>query len=155
MALWSVRARRLRPKIGHSQVLRTRPPGFTYTGKKNLRGSVRWHPVCPDNELLRFNPLMSIAKSILAILLCYAMVLPGFGQQMPTTRMLTGDVPTTMIDRFTYNYRAHGVRKISFEDSPRLEKLIRAGIIYLSLRDAIALALENNLDLEYARINPK
>jgi outer membrane protein len=98
---------------------------------------------------------MSIAKSILAILLCYTMILPGFGQQMPTTRMLTTDAPTTMVERFTYNYRAHGVRKISFEDSPRLEKLIRAGIIYLSLRDAIALALENNLDLEYARINPK
>ena len=32
---------------------------------------------------------------------------------------------------------------------------MRAGIIYLSLRDAIALALENNLDLEYARYNPK
>jgi outer membrane protein TolC len=32
---------------------------------------------------------------------------------------------------------------------------MRAGIIYLSLRDAIALALENNLDLESARYNPK
>src|SRR6476469_6623463 len=43
----------------------------------------------------------------------------------------------------------------SFEDSPRLDKLMRAGNIYLSLRDAIALALENNLDLESARYNPK
>jgi outer membrane protein TolC len=32
---------------------------------------------------------------------------------------------------------------------------MRAGNIYLSLRDAIALALENNLDLESARYNPK
>ena len=55
----------------------------------------------------------------------------------------------------TRNYRPHPVRGISFEDSPRLEKLIRAGQIYLSLRDAIALAIENNLDLENARINPK
>ena len=32
---------------------------------------------------------------------------------------------------------------------------MRAGRIYLSLRDAIALALENNLDIEVARLNPK
>jgi outer membrane protein TolC len=53
------------------------------------------------------------------------------------------------------NYVAHPVPKISFEDSPRIDKLMRAGNIYLSLRDAIALALENNLDIEYARYNPK
>ena len=55
----------------------------------------------------------------------------------------------------THNYRPRVVRAVSFEDSPRLEKLMRAGQIYLSLRDAIALAIENNLDLENARINPK
>jgi outer membrane protein len=44
---------------------------------------------------------------------------------------------------------------VSFSDSPRLEQLMRAGSIYLSLRDAIALALENNLDLEYARYGPR
>src|SRR5438477_1316256 len=32
---------------------------------------------------------------------------------------------------------------------------MRAGNIYLSLRDAIALALENNLDIEVARLSPK
>ena len=52
-------------------------------------------------------------------------------------------------------YRPHPVSRVSFEDSPRLDKLMRAGQIYLSLRDAIALALENNLDIEYARLNPK
>jgi outer membrane protein TolC len=56
---------------------------------------------------------------------------------------------------FEGNYVAHPVPKISFEDSPRIDKLMRAGNIYLSLRDAIALALENNLDIEYARFNPK
>jgi outer membrane protein TolC len=47
------------------------------------------------------------------------------------------------------------VAAISFEDSTRIERLMRAGRIYLSLRDAIALALENNLDIEVARLNPK
>ncbi len=36
-------------------------------------------------------------------------------------------------------------------NSPRLDQLIRNGKLYLSLRDAIALALENNLDLAIAR----
>jgi outer membrane protein len=40
---------------------------------------------------------------------------------------------------------------VNFTDSPRLEKLLRAGRIYLSLQDAVALALENNLDIEFAR----
>src|SRR6266567_694345 len=38
-------------------------------------------------------------------------------------------------------------------NSPRLGQLIRDGKLYLSLKDAIALALENNLDLAIARYN--
>lgn len=56
---------------------------------------------------------------------------------------------------FLNRYRVHSVNTVSFEDSHRIESLMRAGTIYLSLRDAIALALENNLDLEYARYYPK
>jgi len=37
------------------------------------------------------------------------------------------------------------------ENSPRLKDLIRDGKLWLSLQDAIALALENNLDMDYAR----
>lgn len=55
----------------------------------------------------------------------------------------------------TKDYRPHPVPAVSFDDSPRLEKLMRAGQIYLSIHDAIALALENNLDLEYARYNSR
>jgi outer membrane protein TolC len=52
-------------------------------------------------------------------------------------------------------YMPKRVAAVSFEDSPRMETLMRAGQIYLSLRDAIALALENNLDIEYARFGPR
>src|SRR5882724_8973266 len=38
-------------------------------------------------------------------------------------------------------------------NSPRLDQLIRDGKLYISLRDAISLALENNLDLAIARYN--
>jgi outer membrane protein TolC len=41
-----------------------------------------------------------------------------------------------------------------FRNSPRIYALIRAGQIYLSLQDAIALALENNLDIEFQRVGP-
>ncbi|MGA9356341.1 MAG: TolC family protein, partial [Terriglobales bacterium] len=38
-------------------------------------------------------------------------------------------------------------------NSQRLDRLIRDGKLYLSLKDAIDLALENNLDLAIARYN--
>ena len=51
-------------------------------------------------------------------------------------------------------YRAHPLNQTISGDSPRLDALTRAGNLYLSLRDAIALAIENNLDVEYQRITP-
>jgi outer membrane protein len=51
----------------------------------------------------------------------------------------------------TTGYRTPHVSDISLEDSVRLQSLFRDGKIYLSVRDAIALALENNLDLELER----
>ena len=39
-------------------------------------------------------------------------------------------------------------------DSPRLDQLIRGGILYLSVRDVIALALENNVDIAIQRFGP-
>jgi outer membrane protein TolC len=39
----------------------------------------------------------------------------------------------------------------SFQNSPRVHELIRAGNLYLSLQDALALAIENNLDIELQR----
>jgi outer membrane protein TolC len=62
---------------------------------------------------------------------------------------------TVSVNWLTRDYRPRPVAQISFGDSPRIERLMRAGRIYLSLRDAIALALENNLDIEVARLTPK
>ena len=79
------------------------------------------------------------------------MAVPSFAQ----TPQITGERNHGILGWFSNNYTAHAMPNPSFEDSPRLDKLMRAGNIYLSLRDAIALALENNLDLESARYNPK
>ncbi|MEP6717228.1 MAG: TolC family protein [Terriglobia bacterium] len=48
-------------------------------------------------------------------------------------------------------YKPGSVSQSDLHDSPRMHDLMRAGQIYLSLQDAIALALENNLDIELER----
>jgi outer membrane protein len=42
---------------------------------------------------------------------------------------------------------------LSFDNSQRIHDLLRAGNLYLSLQDALALAIENNLDIELQRFN--
>ena len=50
-------------------------------------------------------------------------------------------------------YTPDHVAQPVLENSPRLDSLIRDGKLYLCLKDAIYLALENNLDLAIARYN--
>ncbi len=59
--------------------------------------------------------------------------------------------PSTPVLR---TYEAVTVPPVKRTNSPRLRDLIRAGKLYLTAQDAIALALENNLDLESYRYNP-
>jgi outer membrane protein len=56
---------------------------------------------------------------------------------------------------FIRNYVASHPDPVSFANSPRLESLVRAGNLYLSLQDAIAISLENNLDIELQRYGPQ
>jgi outer membrane protein len=46
------------------------------------------------------------------------------------------------------------VPPVRLANSPRLQELVRAGTLYLTAQDAIALALENNIDIEVSRYNP-
>jgi outer membrane protein TolC len=50
-------------------------------------------------------------------------------------------------------YRSSTVPEPSLANSRRLDTLIRDGKLYISLKDAIALAIENNLDVAIARYN--
>ncbi|MGI8743616.1 MAG: TolC family protein [Bryobacteraceae bacterium] len=52
-------------------------------------------------------------------------------------------------------YRAPFVSPVDFSNSTRIDNLVRAGQLYLSLQDAIALAIENNLDIELQRFSPR
>ncbi len=66
-------------------------------------------------------------------------------------------VPFEQLLRPSYNpinaYRGKMVAAPSMANSARLDSLVRDGKIYLSLRDAIDLALEDNLDMVIARYN--
>lgn len=44
-------------------------------------------------------------------------------------------------------------RPVTLDNSPRIRELLRAGSIQLSLQDALALAIENNLDVELQRFS--
>jgi outer membrane protein len=55
--------------------------------------------------------------------------------------------------RLARPYAPHPVPPVDMSNSPRLDQVLRAGNIYLSLADAIALAIENNLDVELQRYN--
>jgi outer membrane protein TolC len=50
-------------------------------------------------------------------------------------------------------YRASEVAPPDLANSPRIDTMIHNGVLQLSLQDAIALALDNNLDLAIARYN--
>ena len=58
-------------------------------------------------------------------------------------------------DRLLSPYRAKPVAEVNFRNSNRIDSLLRSGQLYLSLQDAIALALENNLDIELQRFGPR
>ena len=56
---------------------------------------------------------------------------------------------------FISPYEAKPVPPENFQNSERIFDLMHAGQLYLSLADAIALALENNLDIEVERYLPR
>ena len=82
-------------------------------------------------------------------------------QQTPATASTTArpgaQIPFNEMLRPSRNpiswYRGTAVAPPSLANSPRLDALVRDGKLYLSLQNAIDLALENNLDLVIARYN--
>ena len=56
---------------------------------------------------------------------------------------------------FSKVFKNPEVPEPNMANSPRLDQLVREGKLYLSLNDAIALAIENNLDIASARYGPK
>jgi outer membrane protein len=61
--------------------------------------------------------------------------------------------PRPGFPRILKPYQAQEVSQPRIGNSPRIDALMRDGKIYLSIDDAVALTLENNLDLDIARYN--
>jgi len=79
--------------------------------------------------------------------LWFAVTMPCYGQQQPLIER------PNMIGPIR-SYMAPVIPPVRMTNSDRLYSLIRAGNLYLSLEDALALAIENNLNLEIDRYTP-
>ncbi len=105
----------------------------------------------------RFQPLIAVALS--ALMTCPAgfaqapAASPGAG--VKTSYSEQPQVPVASGGFITRPYKRPVIDPINMQNTGRLDGMIRAGKIYLSLEDAIALALENNIDIEVARYGPK
>ncbi|HKV52251.1 MAG TPA: hypothetical protein VJO52_13750, partial [Gemmatimonadaceae bacterium] len=95
------------------------------------------------------------ARPLVAFLCVLLLATSGTAQQQPDNP----PPPTPQLDSerihwysgFTHPYTSPVVPPVSLANSERLDSLLRAGKLYLSISDAIALALENNLDVELER----
>ncbi len=77
-------------------------------------------------------------KKISAVFLCFLLFAPsGFPAELP------GWLKDPYVE--------HPIAPVDLTNSPRIRQLLRSGNIYLSLSDAIALAIENNLDIQLER----
>ncbi len=61
--------------------------------------------------------------------------------------------PRSAFPRVLDSYKSQELPPPNLANSPRIDSLMRDGKIYLSIDDAVSLALENNLDIDIARYN--
>ena len=62
--------------------------------------------------------------------------------------------PAHTLSFFTHAYETRSVPPVNLANTSRLDSLIKAGNLYLSAQDVVALVLENNLDIEVQRYAP-
>lgn len=95
---------------------------------------------------------MTRLKAPLCLLCTYFLLAgpsPAFAQNA-----IQVEQPNSRLGWLTRPYQPRIIAPINLANSNRLEALVRAGNLYLSARDVIALALENNLDIEIQRYGP-
>ncbi|MCU1306269.1 MAG: outer rane efflux protein [Acidobacteriaceae bacterium] len=110
--------------------------------------------------------MVTTSKNLLVLAMAFTLVFPAsvFAQDAPAAPSATKAPPPqrSLVDFTKPNlhfpnplgpYKAHQVQEPDFSNTPRIDQLIKNGELVLSLNDAIALALENNLDLAIARYN--
>ena len=106
--------------------------------------------ICPTICARRARKLEvnSIGRCVILLLSALCLVAECGAQNLPFT---VEQAPGPAILR---PYRAQTVPAARLNNSSRLRELLRAGKLYLTVRDAIALAIENDLGLEIDRYGP-
>ena len=99
------------------------------------------------------NRYSRILRQAVAASLCYTCWFSCASAQL-MSQSLTIDPVRPSAPIFWRPYLAADVPPARLSNSPRLQDLIRAGTLYLTVQDAIALVLENNIDIEVARYSP-
>lgn len=61
--------------------------------------------------------------------------------------------PVGQFPNFIAPYKRRNIEPPNLANTPRIDQLMRDGKLYISMNDAVALALENNLDIAIARYN--
>jgi outer membrane protein TolC len=109
---------------------------------------------------LSFNlQLMKQVQSYIAVLCVMLVMAPQTFAQSPAAQPVGNPPPVPQPDSRLARYYSDVVRPyqsarypaVNVSNSSRLDALLRAGNLYLSLSDAIALSLENSLDVEIER----
>ena len=108
---------------------------------------------------MRKQNVRDLIRPSVALSLCWVLLTPSLllAQAPPAEAPPQGnrfELPRAGGAWWLRPYRRAEVPPVRLDNSNRLESLLRAGILYLSLSDAIAVALENNLDLELSRYTP-
>jgi outer membrane protein TolC len=95
-----------------------------------------------------------MTKPFVSLAICLLCAAHEFAPSGFAQSEITVAPPTGRLGWLLNPYRPRSVPPIRVTNSPRLESLIRAGNLYLSAPDVVALAIENNIDVEVQRYGP-
>ena len=92
-------------------------------------------------------------KRLLVVCLSVSLLVPSMLAQAPPSEApaIAASHAAERFHGFLNPYVARHVSPPDFQNSPRIRELMRGGNLYLALRDAVALAIENNLDIKLER----
>jgi outer membrane protein len=93
-----------------------------------------------------------VIKQLLAVFVSWTILISPVAAQSPTEPATSVEKPQGVF--LLRPYKAAFIPDIRLSNSDRLHSLIRAGKLYLTVQDCIALVIENNLDLEIDRYGP-
>jgi outer membrane protein len=97
----------------------------------------------------RVRRVLRVRRPAVAAVLCWTLGLPGAWGQSPAIEPEKAQGPI-----WWRPYLTPQVPPVRLDNSSWMRGLIRAGNLYLTVQDAIALVLENNIDVEVARYDP-